>query len=60
MMRLMCLMPHKVFYKVEYDYLFCTQGQLRVIKGIRVNGKEPGRHHWRKGSEFFQRWIGLW
>lgn len=54
MMRLMCLMHHKVFYKVEYDYLFCTQGQLRVIKGIRVNGKEPGRHHWEKDQNFFK------
>jgi len=52
--RLMCLIHHKIFYKAEYDYLFYIQGQLRVIKGIRVNGKNPGRHR-ERDQKFFQR-----
>ena len=48
----MCLIHHKIFYKEEYDYLFCIQGQLRVIKGIRVNGKDPGRHGERDQKSF--------
>lgn len=53
--RLMCSIHHKIFYKAEYDYLFCTQGQPRVTKGIKSEWKTARETSLREGSEVFQR-----